>query len=79
MKVSEDFHAIEPITSSSEKGAGEGESRRNLSQMFSERDKLTEKIHIQIQSVLAEEYYGASSEVKESVLRINEKIITNLL
>lgn len=55
------------------------ESKRELSNLFHERDKLTEKIHIKIQAVLAEEYGGASSEVKEVILRVNENVISNLM
>lgn len=55
-----------------------GESRNELAYLFHERDLLTERISVQIQEVLQEEYGESSNEVKETILRINEKIIANL-
>lgn len=71
MKVSEDFPVIESITSESEKG---GNPRKELSILFCEKDVLQEKIHTKVQEILQSEYAGASDEVKQSILRINERL-----
>ena len=79
-QVSETFRAIEPIRSESDKEFSGGENpRRDLSQLFREKDKLAEQISLKVQEVLQSEYAGASDEVKSVILRLHEKILINLM
>ena len=76
MKFNEQF-PVEPIRSEKDKGSGEAarrSPRTQLAYLFHAKDKLEEEIHKKVAQVLQSEYAGASNEVKESILRINEKL-----
>ena len=48
--------------------------RAELSEMFTERKELSDKINAKIDEILQSEYAGKSDEVKDTILRIHEKI-----
>lgn len=74
--ISESYNP-EPITCEADKGSGE--AKNTLAFLFQQKEALTSRISQKVQDVLGKEYEGASDEVKESILRINENVISNLM